>query len=203
MFQLFAAVEIDAGVLFPLITGGVIIVSAIFSTVLFREKTARFAMAGILIAVIAVMFFMERDIRLDEWAVDLTANGTYFASSQAEGNMAEMAFNAAPINFWQPSQEGDSWLEVSLIMPITVNKAVLSEYVAEGERPRVYLFSIEYFKDGTWEAAYRGRNIGGAKKTYMFPEVTGDRFRLYIRSDGETYGIYPRINHFELYGDDY
>jgi len=58
MLLLRAAVTLDASVLFPMVTGGAIITTAIAGYLFFREKPGKFSTVGIAIAVFATLLFM-------------------------------------------------------------------------------------------------------------------------------------------------
>lgn len=58
VLQLISAKTIDAAVMFPIITGGTIVFSSLFSMIFFKEKLDKKGLIGIIIALIASILFV-------------------------------------------------------------------------------------------------------------------------------------------------
>lgn len=86
----------------------------------------------------------------------------------------------------------NAWLAVDLGKPETVSRAQIEQ--AYPELKRVKKFAIEYWQNGTWQAAYQGENLGSTLDA-TFPPVTAQRLRLNITE--ATGG--PTIFEFKLF----
>ena len=58
LLQLFAAKTVDASVMFPLITGGVIVISALFGFVFYKEKIDRYTLIGLVLSIVSMICFI-------------------------------------------------------------------------------------------------------------------------------------------------
>ena len=58
ILQLVAAKTVDASVMFPMITGGVMVISALFGYLFFKEKTDRYTLIGLLLAIVSTVCFI-------------------------------------------------------------------------------------------------------------------------------------------------
>ena len=58
IFQLYAAVKIDASVMFPVVTGGVMVISTVFGTVLFKDVVNKRLIVSLLFAITATILFV-------------------------------------------------------------------------------------------------------------------------------------------------
>jgi alpha-L-fucosidase len=84
-----------------------------------------------------------------------------------------------------------AWLEVDLGKPVAIGRVIIEQ--AYPELKRIRKFAIEVWRDGQWQACYRGENPG-ARLEAGFAPVTAQRVRLNITeaTDG------PTIREFEL-----
>lgn len=84
-------------------------------------------------------------------------------------------------------------IEISLPAPITINRIMLQEAVAQfGERVETH--AIDAYINGEWHEIASGTNIG-YKRILRFPTVTTDRLRLRITASRLT----PAISHISAH----
>jgi alpha-L-fucosidase len=70
------------------------------------------------------------------------------------------------------------WLEIDLGKPVTFNRAMIREYIPEGQRVEAY--ALEVWDGTSWQACSRGTTIG-YKKLDRFPDTTATKVRLIIQ----------------------
>ncbi|MDZ7378683.1 MAG: alpha-L-fucosidase [candidate division KSB1 bacterium] len=110
------------------------------------------------------------------------AQGAQARASQVRGNhprfAAHRAIDGDPSTYWAPDDTVRAvWLEVEFPRPTTVNRLVLQEYIALGQRVEGFRVDVEA-PDG-WQKVAEGTTIG-YRRILRFPEVTTRRVRLYI-----------------------
>jgi alpha-L-fucosidase len=105
----------------------------------------------------------------------------------------EAAVDGNPDTFWS-APEGARSADILLTFktPVTFDRAVTMEWLAEGQRVQSY--AIESFEGGVWKPLCRGTTLGH-KKIDLFAPTTTRQVRLHILSAAGT----PRIREFQLY----
>ena len=85
-----------------------------------------------------------------------------------------------------------AWLELDLLKPETVGRAVIKQ--AFPELRRVRKFTIEYWQDSDWRVCYRGTNLD-AVLSVTFEPFTAQKVRLNITDAADG----PTIFEFQLF----
>ena len=90
------------------------------------------------------------------------------------------AFDGDPDTFWSaPVASHHAKLELSFEKPTTFNRALMMEWLNDGQHVQKY--SIEVDKGGRWVSIAQGQAIGH-KRTHHFAPVTASKVRLNILS---------------------
>ncbi|HLK57301.1 MAG TPA: alpha-L-fucosidase [Chthonomonadaceae bacterium] len=108
----------------------------------------------------------------------------YAAANATDGN---------PRTYWAAEDTvTTASLEVDLGSPQPVNRVVLQEAIALGQR--VEAFTVEAFTDGQWAQVAEGTTIGH-KRILRFPDVTASKVRVNITRSRAC----PTLSNFSLY----
>ncbi|MBC7188123.1 MAG: alpha-L-fucosidase [Calditrichaeota bacterium] len=118
-------------------------------------------------------------------------------ASQVRGNhrrfAPQRAIDGDNATYWATDDTITSaWLELDLRKPTVVNRIVLQEYIALGQR--VEEFHIEADVDGSWQRVAEGTTIG-YKRILRLPDLRARRVRLCISKARAC----PTIATFALY----
>jgi alpha-L-fucosidase len=104
---------------------------------------------------------------------------------------AAAAFDGDPSTRWGAAENSRAgWLEVDLLAPTLVARAVIDE----GNWDRVRQFEVQAQQDGTWKTVASGTTIGPSKEVPLVP-TAARLFRLNILAAVEV----PTICEFELF----
>ena len=106
------------------------------------------------------------------------------------------ALDGNPDTFWNaPAGSHHSVLEVSFVKPVTFNRALMMEWLNNGQHIQKY--SIDVWTGNGWKTIAAAESIGH-KKIDLFPQVTASRIRLNILSSTDA----AAIREFQLYNVD-
>ncbi len=138
----------------------------------------------------------ESDVtRLEEFGKALrerSAHNLALAHAPASAEVSA-ALDGNPDTFWTaPAGSHHATLEVSFAAPITFNRAVIMEWLNDGQRIQKY--SIDVWTGTAWKSVAQAQSIGH-KKIDTFPAVTATRVRLSILSSTDA----AAIREFQLY----
>lgn len=142
--------------------------------------------------VAALMAF--RKARDAAFAHDLVRGKPVSASDERGSEFsARNAVDGNPKTYWATTDgTTDAWLEVDLGRDEPINRAIVEEAIALGQR--VEAFTVEAFNNGTWQTVFEGTTIGH-KRIARFPMVTARKVRLHIKRARAC----PAIANFALY----
>lgn len=131
-----------------------------------------------------------------EMEEDLAFRRPASASRVRGGSRKYAAANAVdgdPESYWATD---DDTIRASLVIdlgsPTTFNRVLLQEYIPLGQRVRE--FSLEVWKEDTWQEIERQSTIG-AKRILRFDDVSSDKLRLRILDSRAC----PLISNIEVY----
>ena len=137
----------------------------------------------------------ESDVkRLEEFGAAIRERyGKNLMRRRSPGGEAALALDGDPDTFWSAAVgSSHAVIEADFPNPITFDRALVMEWINEGQRVEKY--AIEVFKDGKWVSVASGQAIGH-KKIDEFPAVSAQRVRLNILSSvGEA-----RIREFQIF----
>jgi alpha-L-fucosidase len=129
--------------------------------------------------VAALMAF--RKAREAAFAKDLARSRPVMATETREGRdySATNLVDGSPKTYWA-ARDGatDASIEVDLGADQPVNRVLLQEAIALGQRVEAY--SIETFANGAWQKVFEGTTIGH-KRIARFSTVTASRIRVHIK----------------------
>lgn len=131
---------------------------------------------------------------LDEtFAKNLAAGCPITATSTRKGRLPEAIADGDPATWWTPA-EGvyAASFEVDLGKPVTFDRAMIQEMIAEGQR--VERFTLEAADGDAFKPITEATTIG-YKRLLRFPEVTTNRVRVTIHDSRAE----PTIREFGLF----
>jgi alpha-L-fucosidase len=134
---------------------------------------------------------------LDESFANNLAKGTPVIASTYRGNDANFDGNKVTDSnkktYWTTDdQVSTGSLEIDLQSEKEINTLVIEEFIALGQR--VKSFSIEAWKNNTWEKIAQETTIGN-KRIVKFPNITTSKIKINILESKAC----PLISNVELY----
>ncbi|MFO8013279.1 MAG: right-handed parallel beta-helix repeat-containing protein [Phycisphaerae bacterium] len=126
---------------------------------------------------------------------NLAARAQAAASSAEAGAPAAKAADGKAGTAWEPSGEGEAWLELRFRRPTAVNEF----RIREAPSSSIVRYAIEYWDDGRsqWMSGFNGRGIGPA---FVAPIVGRTTRKVRLRVMRTRSGP-PAIAEFEAYND--
>lgn len=115
------------------------------------------------------------------------------ADASAPGRDAALTVDGNPNTYWTTDAGvTTAAIEYELGAPRTFDRAVLQEYIADGQR--IEGVALDVREGGQWREVARGQTVG-YKRILRFPEVTASRVRLRVTESR----VRPTLACFELY----
>jgi alpha-L-fucosidase len=137
-----------------------------------------------------------RELRatIDEtFKTNLASGKSATASSEAAGHAAAMALDGDSATYWTPADGTvQASLEIDLGQPVTFDRAMLQEMIAQGQR--IEQFKLEAWDGQAWKEFAAATTIG-YKRLLQFPTVTTSKVRLTILAARDT----PMLREFGLF----
>ncbi|SKB72911.1 alpha-L-fucosidase [Daejeonella lutea] len=131
-----------------------------------------------------------------EFATNLAKNAKVIASTFRGGSKKYSGYNLTDDNketYWATDDsQNTGFLEVDLGKATTVKYVVLQEYIKLGQR--IKSFSVDIWKNGTWEKAAEATTIGYKRILRIEPVITS-KIRINITDSKAS----PLISNLEVY----